>query len=250
MFHVGVCDDEDGIRNELQRYFLQLSVTTNYSFDVHYFSSGEQLLQHYKAMQGEYAYHLLILDVEMNGISGLETARQIRSLPDRDVQIMFLTSYPEYMMESFDVQTFQYLLKPVTYELFKKKTLKLCSYIMSSSNRFFTIKVEDGQIVLRKPEIIAIVKIKHSLAQNKLKVLTAAQEYIINGTLQEYSDKLGSLFLMIHRSIIVNLEHVRRFTATSVVMSNDEEYPLGRSQSKAIKDVYAQYVLEELKGRG
>ncbi|MNL78594.1 LytTr DNA-binding domain protein [compost metagenome] len=55
---------------------------------------------------------------------------------------------------------------------------------------------------------------------------------------------------MIHRSIIVNLEHVRRFTATSVVMSNDEEYPLGRSQSKAIKDVYAQYVLEELKGRG
>ncbi|MFD2878861.1 hypothetical protein ACFTAO_27485 [Paenibacillus rhizoplanae] len=76
-----------------------------------------------------------------------------------------MSSYPEYIMDSFDVQTFQYLLKPVPYELFQDKILKLCSYIHSSPNRFFTIKVEDDQVVLRRPDIIAIVKIKHSLAQ-------------------------------------------------------------------------------------
>ncbi|MEK3878365.1 MULTISPECIES: LytR/AlgR family response regulator transcription factor [unclassified Paenibacillus] len=250
MFHVGVCDDDAEVLSKVKQYFKLLSLSTNYSFDVHCFSSGEQLLQHYKAMQGEYTYHLLILDVEMSGISGIETAQAIRSLPDRDVQIIFLSSYPEYIMDSFDVQTFQYLLKPVPYELFQDKILKLCSYIHSSPNRFFTIKVEDDQVVLRRPDIIAIVKIKHSLAQNKLKLITASREYLINGTLQSYSDKLGNPFLLIHRSIIVNLEHVRRFNANSVVMSSDEEYPIGRSQSKAFKDVYAGYVLEEIQGRG
>lgn len=50
----------------------------------------------------------------MGGINGIQTARQIRSLKHLDEQIMFLTSYPEYMVESFDVMTFQYLIKPIT----------------------------------------------------------------------------------------------------------------------------------------
>lgn len=252
MFHVAVCDDEIGVRNQIQHYFSQLSATTRYSFDVHVFPSGEKLLRHYKAkaLQEKYTYHLLILDIEMTGMNGLETAREIRSIPDREVQIMFLTSYPEYMLQSFDVQTFQYLLKPVPYQLFERKILKLCSYILSSEPHFFTIKTEEGHIVLRKSEIIAIVKIKHSLAQNKLQVITATNQYTFTGKLLEYADKTGGLFLMIHRSIIINLEHVRRFTATSVWMSNGENYPIGRSQSKTIKDIYAQYMITQLKERG
>ncbi|WP_340024240.1 response regulator transcription factor [Paenibacillus sp. FSL K6-1096] len=250
MFHVGVCDDDAEVLGKLKQYFAQLSLVADYSFDVHYYPSGEALLKQYRAMQGEYAYHLLILDVEMTGISGIETAQAIRSIPDWDVQIIFLSSYPEYIMASFDVQTFQYMLKPVPYSLFKSKILKLCRYIDSCSNRFVTIKVEDGQVVLRRPDIIAIIKIKHSLAQNKLKVITSTQEYIINGTLQACSNKLGPQFLTIHRSIIVNLEHVRRFNSSTVVMCNDEEYPIGRSRSKTVKDVYAEYMLEDLQRRG
>ncbi|MCM3702180.1 LytTR family DNA-binding domain-containing protein [Paenibacillus macerans] len=249
MFQVAVCDDEIEIRELMHHFFLQLSARMPYTFDIHYFSSGEELLQYYKN-QKRYIFHFLILDVEMGGINGIETAQRIRSLPDHDVQIIFLTNYPEYMMESFDVQTFQYLIKPVSYELFEAKMAKLCNYILSSVNRFLTIKVEKEQLVFRYSDIIAIVKIKHALVQNKLKIVTLHRQLITTGTLTEYSRKLTFPFLLIHRSVIINLEHVLKFTATSVIMTNQEHYPLGRSRANCIKEAYAHYMVTKFKERG
>jgi len=241
LFKIAVTDDDVEIHKLLKQYFLKLSMDTDYAFEVHYFFSGEGLLR-YCGDQSPHCFQALFLDVEMGGMSGLQTAQQIRSQPDRDVIIMFLTSYPEYMMDSFDVQAFHYLIKPLSYELFKTKTLKLCSYILSSVNRFFTIKMDKEQIILRNSDIIAIVKIKHCLVQNKLKIITAQHQYVITGTLLEYSKKLDDLFLLIHRSVIINLEHIRKFTTVSVVMSNQDEFQIGRSQSKSIKDAYAHYM--------
>jgi DNA-binding LytR/AlgR family response regulator len=233
----------------MQRFFSQLSANTSYTFEVSYFFSGETLLQHYKD-HGPYTFHVLILDIELGGMSGMETAKKIRSLPDRDVQIIFLTSYPEYVMDSFDVQPFQYLVKPVSYDLFQTKIMTLCNYIHSSVNHFFTIKTEQEEIVVRTSDVIAIVKVKHTLAQNKLNVITTQQPYMIKGTLLEYSDKLKFPFLLIHRSVIVNLEYVHRFTATTVIMSNNDEFPLGRSQAKHVKDTYARYLVKQFNERG
>ncbi|QWU16639.1 two component transcriptional regulator, LytTR family [Paenibacillus sophorae] len=241
MLRVAVCDDETQMHKELQQFFSKLTANTLYKFDVHYFSSGEELLLYYQD-QGRNAFHILVLDVEMNGINGIDTAKKVRSLPDRDVQIIFLTSYPEYMMNSFDVQTFQYLLKPLSYLLFETKMVKLCNYIFSSVNKFLTIRTEKEQIVLRISDIVSIVKVKHSLIQNKLKVTTVQQQYIISGTLLEYLNRLDNSFLLIHRSVIINLQHVRKFTAISVAMSNLEELPIGRTQAKAIKNAYARYM--------
>ncbi|WP_025688561.1 LytR/AlgR family response regulator transcription factor [Paenibacillus zanthoxyli] len=249
MFHVGVCDDEVEMHAQLQHFFTQFSAQTPYTFNIRCFSSGEKLLQYYKD-KGPYAFHVLFLDVEMSGMNGIETARSIRSLPDRDVHIIFLTSYPEYLMDSFDVQTFQYLIKPISYELFSTKMVKVCDYILSSVTRFLCVKTKKEQIILRSSDIIAILKIKHSLVQNKLKVITSQQQYTITGTLTEFLNSLGDLFLLIHRSVIINLEHIRKFTSVSVVMSNQDQFPLGRSRAKSIKDAYALYMAAHFKERG
>ncbi|PZM66825.1 LytR/AlgR family response regulator transcription factor [Paenibacillus dendritiformis] len=245
MFHGAVCDDELKIHEELQQFFLQFSLNTSYQFHIHYFTSGEKLLQHYKN-HGRHTFHFLILDVEMNGISGLETAHHIRALFDRDVHIVFLTSYPEYMMASFDVQAFQYLIKPLPYPFFENKMMKLCNYILTSVNRFQVFKSGSEQIIIRTSDIIAIVKVKHSLVQNKLQVITVRNQYTITGTLLEYIKKLDSPFLLIYRSVIVNMEHIRKFTSTSVIMSNQQHFPIGRTQAKRIKDAYAQYLTGQL----
>lgn len=138
-------------------------------------------------------------------------------------------------MNSFDVQPFHYLIKPVDYEYFEAKIIKLCNYIISSVNRFLMIKTEDGHIVIKNSDVIAIVKIKHSLAKNRLKIITSMQHYIISGTISEYISKLNRPFMLIHRSVIVNLEHVHKFTATSVIMHNQEQFPITVLRQKRLK---------------
>ncbi|RRJ64094.1 DNA-binding response regulator [Paenibacillus oralis] len=242
MFRVAVCDDEEVEHGWLERLFKELSNSTPYTFRLDHFFNGEDLIEHYLKHE-PFPFHILILGIEMDGISGIETAQIIRSLPDHDVQIIFLAHCPEYTMTSFDVQPFQYLLKPVPCEVMTKKLIHLCQYISTSVHRFIVIKFEQEQIVLRVNDILAIVKVKHNLSKNKLNVITAQRQYIITGTMMEYITKLDPPFLPIHRSVIVNLVHVRKFTAASVIMSNGDEFPIGRSQAKKFKDTYARHML-------
>lgn len=249
LLHIAVCDDEKKEHVLLKEYLPRITKRTAYSFETQYFSCGEELL-HYYHEQVSYPFHILLLDVELKGLKGIEVAKKIRALPDRDVQIIFMTNYPHYVMDSFDVQPFHYLIKPVPYECFEAKMIKLCNYILSSVNRFLMIKTEDGHTVIKNSDIIAIVKIKHSLAKNRLKIITATQHYIISGTLSEYIGKLNRPFMLIHRSVIVNLEHIHKFTATSVIMHNQEHFPMGRTQAKEVKAAYAYYMIAQFKERG
>ncbi|MNI70165.1 Transcriptional regulatory protein YehT [compost metagenome] len=182
-------------------------------------------------------------------MNGIETAKAIRKLPDREVQIIFMTSYPEYMIDSFDVQTFHYVIKPVTADLFTKKILSLCSYI-NSSNRYISFKTKEGQLVLRKSDIIAIVKEKHAIAQKQLEIIALQERFTGYGTLSEYSAEENYPLLQIHRSIIVNMENVHKFTSASIVMSNMAEYPIGRSMIKQVKDNFARFMVSQLRERG
>lgn len=244
MIFGAICDDDKSMHKELQQYFAHFVSNTLYKLHISYFSSGEDLLHHYEN-QGPHSFQFLILDVEMKGINGIETAMQVRSLPDREVQIIFLTGYPDYMMDSFDVQTFQYLIKPLSYPIFETKMAKLCDYILASANRYLLIKTDREQIKLRTSEIIAIVKIKHSLVQNKLQVITSQHQYTTTGTLKRYLEELGTPFLPIYRSVIVNMEYIRKFTLNSVIMSNQQEFPIGRTKLKSVKNTYAYFMAEQ-----
>lgn len=249
MFQVAICDDEAANHNLIKQLLLILTKCTHFSFDTYFFSSGEELLEYYKTHKSN-PFHILFLDIEMNGINGINTAKQIRSLPDRDVQIIFLTSYPEYMMDSFDVQTFHYLIKPISNELFISKVTKLCNYILASINRYLTIKTNGEYLVLKNSAVIAITKVKNTIAKKRLEVITTEQRYACAGTLESYSNRLEYPFLLVHRSVIINMEHVLKFTVSSVVMSSKEEFPIGRSKAQTIKDSYARYMLARIKQRG
>ncbi|MWV45534.1 response regulator [Paenibacillus sp. HJL G12] len=241
MLYGGVCDDEKEVHEELSRFFANFEKRINRKIILTHFSSGEELLEHYHS-KNEPNFHFLFLDIEMSGINGLETAKHIRSLPNKEVIILFLSSYPEYVMDSFDVLTFQYLLKPLTYDVFESKAMRLYDHLSSTNNHVMFLKDERGQNIVPLSEIIAILKLKHALAQNKLKVITSDQEFFMTGTISSYSLKLGSPFLLVYRSVIVNMDYIRRFTANSVIMSNHQEFPISRTQMKQIKDTYTHYM--------
>lgn len=243
MLYGAICDDDMEIHKELSDYFHKFSSKIDLPISLSRFSSGEELLQYY-TNDDQQKFHFLFLDVDMKGIDGLETARRIRKLQNKEVIIIFLTSYPEYVMDCFDVHTFQYLLKPLTYLVFETKMKLLYEYLITTpSSHILLIKTENGQTILKLSDIIVIIKIKHSLIQNKLQVITAKQQYVITGTISEYTEKLDSSFLLVFRSVIVNMEYIRGFTANSVVMIDQQEYPISRRQITYVKDIYNRYMV-------
>ena len=108
MLKIAVCDDS---RTDVE--MLEIAFDTLDSFSIEYdvyFGAGELL--RYQALHQE-AYNLYIFDIEMPGMNGLELAKEIRKR-DAKALFVFLTGYSQYVMDVFDVITFDYIPKPIT----------------------------------------------------------------------------------------------------------------------------------------
>lgn len=242
MFRVAICDDEQRQREQVRHMLLALSVKSEVDFEVEEFGSGEALIAHYA--EGKSPFHILILDIEMKGINGIQTARRLREMKLYSEQIVFLTSYAEYMLESFDVVTFQYLIKPVDPEIFKAKLLKLCRFFEEREQNILIIKSAYEEIVLRHEDIIAIEASKSLTVKSKLVFTTVDGVYEGKGLISSYASALkDSKFLQIHRAVLIYLPHVHKFSGSKVVMSNGMELPIGRSRMKDVKDACTKFMV-------
>ncbi|MFD7523657.1 LytR/AlgR family response regulator transcription factor [Paenibacillus chitinolyticus] len=247
MYRVAICDDEEKQRELVKNMLITLSIKTNIEFEIELFGSGEQLTAYYERLENP--FHILLLDVEMGGINGIQTARRIRELNNLDEQIIFLTGYPEYMVESFDVMTFQYLIKPVAPSVLEEKIIKLCQYFQALDKKFMVIKSAYDEIVIKYDDLISIEAAKSLTIKSKLHFTTVNQTYESKGTISDYALALkDQKFLQIHRSIIINLLHVRKFAKGVVLMSNGTELPIGRSKVKEVKDVYTKFMIMKVDG--
>ncbi|RCX17668.1 LytTR family two component transcriptional regulator [Fontibacillus phaseoli] len=242
MYRVAICDDDGQQRERVRRMLLALSVKSGIEFAVAEFESGERLIEHYEN-QGD-SFHILILDIEMDGLNGIQTARRLREMKRHQEQIVFLTSYAEYMLESFDVVTFQYLIKPIEPGIFEAKMLKLCLYFQEREQEILIIKSVYEEIVLRQEDIIAIEAAKSLTVKSKLIFTTVDAIHEGKGLISSYASALkDSRFLQIHRSILINLIHVHKFAGGKVVMSNGMELPIGRSKIKEVKDACTKFMV-------
>ncbi|MBG9943695.1 LytTR family DNA-binding domain-containing protein [Brevibacillus formosus] len=242
MYRVAICDDEEKHREFVKSILITLSIKTNIEFVIESFDSGEQLVSYYE--RHEIPFHILILDIEMSGMNGIQTARTIRGLNNLDEQIIFLTSYPKYMMESFDVMTFQYLIKPIAPSILEEKIIKLHQYFQALDKKYMVIKSGYEEVVLKYDEIISIEAAKSLTIKSKLHFTTTNQTYESKGIISDYALALKDCnFIQIHRSIIINLLHVKKFASGVVLMSNGKELPIGRSKMKEVKDTYTKFMI-------
>ncbi|MCU6340204.1 LytTR family transcriptional regulator DNA-binding domain-containing protein, partial [Enterobacter quasiroggenkampii] len=111
--------------------------------------------------------------------------------------------YPEYMVESFDVMTFQYLIKPVAPSILEEKIIKLCQYFRTLDKKFMVIKSAYESFIIKYDDLISIEAAKSLTIKSKLHFITADQTYESKGIITDYALALkDSNFLQIHRSII------------------------------------------------
>ncbi|WP_339315961.1 LytTR family DNA-binding domain-containing protein [Paenibacillus sp. FSL R10-2734] len=239
MLHIAVCDDDEKMLQQLKDFFLEFSKKSTNTFYVQYFPSGEELLYYY-SLPGRYTFHLIFMDIEMSGISGLDTVLKIRAQPDYNVQIIFLADSPEYMIDSFNVQPFYYQLKPLLYETFHALLQRAFVYINTAVYPRIKLKTTDGEVILQTFEVISLVKVDKS----HVKITTLDQVIYSSITLTQLSERLDINFYQIHKSAIVNMRHIKKFTSSTVVMTNKDILPLGRLYKKDVIEVHTSTLCE------
>ena len=108
--NVAVCDDETEVLDTIKNYLISYQIQYDIECATHTFSNGSDFLESLDKIK----FNIVFLDIEMPEMDGLEIAKHIREKSADDVYIIFVTSYPSYMHDSFQVQPFQYIVKPVT----------------------------------------------------------------------------------------------------------------------------------------
>lgn len=210
--YIAIAEDEIAGSELLKKHLEEYGRTKGVTFKIDCFSNGLDLVETYKPV-----YDLLLLDIEMPRLNGMEAAQRIRR-QDRDVYIIFITNMAKYAIRGYEVNALDYMLKPVNYFAFAMKMDKVTACLARRQKRSMVLSTEDGLVKLAEEEIAYIEAVNH-----RLLVHTPGRCYTARGTLSGLEQQLsGGNFVRCNKGYLVNLRHVSRVRADTVMVAGDE----------------------------
>lgn len=176
---------------------------------------------------------ILLLDIEMGKMSGVELAKHLRQAGAR-MQIVFITGYMDYIAEGYDVEALHYLLKPVTQERLSQVLDRARSRI-TKREHMLHLTLQSG--VVRLP----VYEIRYLEVMRNYTTIHASKDYSVKRSLNDLEGELDESFYRIHRSFIVNLRFVRRVTRTDVILKDGTALPLSRKRYEGLNQALIAY---------
>lgn len=232
VYRVAICDDDRKQIEDVEAILLQWGRQRGHVCQISAFPSGEAFLFAYEE---DRAYDILLLDVKMKELSGIDLARRIRQEDDR-AEIIFLTSYFEFAGEGYDVDALHYLLKPVSGEKLMQ-VLDKAAERLAEQPPHVVIACEGSMIKLYESRILYVEAFLHYIS-----IHTAEREYKIKENISSFEEKLSNAFFRTHRSYLVSLRHITRISRTSVTLEGEIELPLARGKYDEINRAYILYM--------
>lgn len=229
MFKIAICDDSKDFVDQTL-CLLENYEYTKYNYVCQSFDNGDALI----AAHRHSPFDIILLDVIMPMLNGIETARIIRK-NDKNVKIVFLTSSPEYAVDSYTVKANNYLLKPLDSSAFFQCLNELVSEITRSTK---TLTIKELHSVRKIPlDSIAFVE-----AQNKHTIFTLVDGSFLKTTepMRTYENQLhvADGFFRCHRSYIINLCQVSSYASKEITMHSGMRIPVSRSCHKEFESTY------------
>lgn len=234
---VAICDDEAFMLELLEEKVKN----TLPSAVIEQFSSGRELLE------GNTQADILLLDIQMPKMDGMETARLFRR-QQGDALIIFITAAPEYVFQAFDVGAFHYLVKPLSDDKFDEVFGKA---LLEIGRRNKGRGGEDGDYMMIQAggvhtKILFKDIVYAEVFNRKVIIHTINGDTEYYGKLSDLEKKVGEDFFKPHRSYLIHFKYVLRYDAVSAVMKNGTALIAKRNYPKFVKQ-YLKY--NQRKGR-
>lgn len=237
MLHIAICDDDLQVLSHLSKVINRYQEEKKISMKYSVFSNAIELLE---AMHHE-SFHVLLLDVLMPGMNGIQAAKEIRQF-NPEIKIIFLTSSPEYAVESYTVDAYYYLMKPGTSDKLFPILNKLITEFQKEEEALI-IKFPAGilRIPFHKLEFLEVFnkKLLFHLADGNVKELS--------GSLSEYEHNLllRQEFIKVHRSYIVNMSFIQELSSKTLTTFNQQTIPISRLLYAQVREEYMQHLFIE-----
>lgn len=234
MINFAICDDEplmtQEISSNISQYMSENHIT---SYQINSFSSGHLLLE------SDCDFDVIFLDIQMEQPDGMETAKILRQRKKHSL-LIFATVLKEYVFDAFEVEAYDYLIKPLDKNRFKRVMDRIIKALEERKAK--SIVVQRGNSY----EVILLAQIVYCEVQGR-KIYIHQN----NGKIIDYYDRLEDLeqrmdrqFFRCHRSYLVNLEYVRGCNAGQVLLSQGDKIPVSRLREHDLTQALLRYMKE------
>ena len=241
ILRIGICDDTQTDIIHLEKHIKHYMASYNIEFEIESFRSGAALLQ----AQKEQPFHILLLDIEMPEINGMMIARYLRDELYDDVFIVFVTSYPQYMQESFDVQPFQFLTKTVSYTRIEKLLSDIIRRYKHSHITKIVIDSHGKEHLIPVNNILYIQAVKGEKRYLEYHLIDAILTG--EGTIQDWENRLSDHdFCSPYRGYLVNIRHIQTIQPSNIVIANGTLIPISRRKVTTLQQLYANRIIHVL----
>lgn len=235
MIKIAFCDDDMEVLHQMNELIDRYRVERNEDITYAAFQSPFELLTEIeKGIRPD----ILFLDVVMPGQNGMDVAKEIRQY-DTNMKIIFLTSSPEFAVESYSVGAYFYQLKPIWEESFFRLMDAVLAECEKKKKNSLILRSKDGitRIDLQQLEYCEVLGRKLLFHLENGAVLESAGSLDdLAGQLMQYSN-----FFRPHRSFLVNMEYIQNISSRSIKMVNDAEIPIPHGKCSEIKNTYIEY---------
>ena len=225
MYRIAIVEDENQCREQLKEYLSDYGKEHNLEFQISVFSDGADILENYTPI-----YDVILLDIEMPKVNGMDAAEQIREM-DESVVLMFITNMASYAIRGYGVGALDFVMKPINYYTFSMKITRALKRVKQKEQKTILLTLPDG---IKKLELNTIYFIE---VQNRMLYYhTAEGDYIVRGTMQAAEKTMAEYpFAKCNHWYLVNLMQVKEVRGNVVTVGNFELEISRRNKSTFLK---------------
>lgn len=233
MLKIAICDDEREVVEDLEKRIIKFYKAKNIKCLTRGFTTGVDLVL------ASIKFDVIFLDVDMKPLNGLETAIKLRENDLLASKIIYVTNYSDFSKKALKVHAFAYLLKPINNTEFIEVLSDIIKYEkVTVKEKRFVFKTEEGCLSLSIDDIYYFEKVTRNV-----RIVHANGEAKTNYQLYYLYDKLkDSNFEPTHKSILVNLLHVKMIKGFDVYLNNGMTVPLAQKKSPIFREKHNMYL--------
>lgn len=234
MIKIAICDDEEKSITLHKKIVEENLKSCGIGYIISTYTQSQNLL--YDITDDAFFYDLILLDIEMPGITGMEMPHQIRKfLPN--IKIIFITSHTEYAIDAFELSIFRYIPK-------NNVELKLATAVLDAAK---LIELESGQeyTILNSNHMEKIpyknIYYIYKNGKNSIIVSNVGTKKVRKSLQQVFQELNTQEFIFIDRGYIVNIIHIMKIDNGIAVLKNGEQLTISRSHLSDVKQQINQF---------
>ncbi len=222
MLKIAIVDDSAEDAQNLTDLCNRYAQEKDLEFNIKTFYDGLNFIT-----SGNLDFDIIMLDIKMPYMNGLQAARKIRE-SNQTVVIVFVTNMQQYAIRGYEVEATDFLIKPLSYNVFKVKFDRILSLAVRHQEQSVPIKINRSIHLIKLSDLFLVESDKHKLIYH-----TASGDYETWGTMKEVCDSLeGRGFALCNSSCLVNLRYVDSLDSNNVYVK-DVAYPISRLKRKS-----------------